>query len=175
MKIKDLTLMAVFTALCAVCAWISIPLVVPFTMQTFAVFLACLVLGGCRASISLAVYLLLGAIGIPVFASFNAGVGVLLGPTGGYIVGFVFLGLVYALCTKLIRNELVGQIVGLVAGLVVLYLFGTVWFVFGYTDGGEMSFAIALAKCVVPFILPDAAKMALALFVGRRLKKAIAK
>ena len=144
-------------------------------MQTFAVFLACLVLDGCRASISLAVYLLLGAIGIPVFASFNAGVGVLLGPTGGYIVGFVFLGLVYALCTKLIRNELVGQIVGLVAGLVVLYLFGTVWFVFGYTGGSEMSFAIALAKCVVPFILPDAAKMALALFVGRRLKKAIAK
>ena len=127
------------------------------------------------ATISYLIYLLLGAAGLPVFSGYQGGLGKLAGPTGGYLIGFIFMAL---LCGFIMEKSRVNAVItglGMVAGTLVAYLFGTVWFVFGYTGGGEMSFAIALAKCVVPFILPDAAKMALALFVGRRLKKAIAK
>lgn len=173
MKIKKLTMTAVFSALCAICAWINIPFIVPFTMQTFAVFLACLILGGCNASISLVVYILLGAVGLPVFSGFKAGLGVLLGATGGYIVGFPVLCLVYALIVRLMKSSSYSKPIGLTAGLAVLYLFGTVWFVLGYTGGGTMTFAAAAMKCVVPFIIPDLLKMLLALFVSKRVVKAI--
>ena len=80
---------AVFAVLIAICSWISIPTTVPFTLQTFAVFLAVGVLGGKRGSLSVLIYILLGAVGIPVFAGFSGGFGILLGQTGGYIVGFL--------------------------------------------------------------------------------------
>ena len=83
-----------FTAIIAVCAFISIPSSVPFTLQTFAIFLAVLVLGGKMGSLSVFIYLCLGAIGVPIFAGFNGGIGVLLGNTGGYILGFMFIALI---------------------------------------------------------------------------------
>ena len=81
---------ALTAAIIAVCAWITVPGPVPFTMQTFGVFLALRLLGGKRGSISVALYILLGAAGLPVFSGFKAGIGVLIGPTGGYILGFIF-------------------------------------------------------------------------------------
>jgi len=96
--IRDLTLIALFTALTAVCAWISVPVPAPFvqfTMQTFAVFAVLLVLGGKRGTYAVTAYLLLGAVGAPVFSNFRGGLGVLLGTTGGYILGFFFQALLY--------------------------------------------------------------------------------
>ena len=84
---------AVGAVLIAVCSWISIPAAVPFTLQTFAVFFVLSLLGGKLGTLSILVYILLGAAGIPVFAGFSAGLGVLLGSTGGYIAGFLILGL----------------------------------------------------------------------------------
>lgn len=170
MKIKDLTQIALFTALCAVCAWMTIPFGIPFTLQTFAVFLACLVLGGRKAAISTVVYLLLGAVGVPVFSGFRGGIGVLAGVTGGYLVGFPVLCLVYALLTRILKKTRAAKAVALVAGLLVLYLFGTVWYVLIYTGAQTVGFTAAAMKCVVPFILPDLVKMALAFLVGSRLK-----
>ena len=170
-RVKDLTRIAIFAALCAVCAWISIPLsapLVPFTLQTFAVFLACLVLGGGKAAVSLVVYLLLGLVGAPVFTGFRGGPSVLLGPTGGYIVGFPVMCLVYLLITHFWKGKL-AKPVALVVGLVVLYLFGTTWYVIGYVGSGTMTFLLALTKCVFPFIIPDLLKMALAFFIASRL------
>ena len=92
-KTIDMVYIAVFAVLIAICSWISIPTTVPFTLQTFAVFLAVGVLGGKRGSLSVLIYILLGAVGIPVFAGFSGGFGVLLGQTGGYIVGFLFSAL----------------------------------------------------------------------------------
>ena len=89
MKTRDLTLIAVFAAVIAVCAWISIPAAVPFTLQTLGIFLAVGLLGGRRGTISVGVYLLLGAVGAPVFSGFNGGIGYLLGATGGYLLGFL--------------------------------------------------------------------------------------
>ena len=82
-KAYDLVLIALFAALMALCAWVTVPYAVPFTMQTFGVFLALLLLGGKRGTICMAVYLLLGAVGLPVFSGFRGGVGALVGSTGG--------------------------------------------------------------------------------------------
>ena len=98
----DLAYIALFAVLMAVCAWITVPLpkpLVQFTMQTFAMFMALLVLGGRRGLYAMVVYLLLGAVGMPVFSGFRGGMGVLLDTTGGYIIGFVAAALVYWLVT----------------------------------------------------------------------------
>ena len=93
---RDLCFCAIGAALIAVCAWISIPADVPFTLQTFAIFAVCGLLGGRRGTVSVLVYLLLGAVGAPVFAGFRGGFASLLGTTGGYLVGFVLLTLIIA-------------------------------------------------------------------------------
>ena len=89
-KTYDLVYIAVFAVLMAVCSWISVPTAVPFTLQTFAVFMAVGVLGGRRGTMSVALYIILGAVGVPVFAGMTGGIGILTGTTGGYIVGFLF-------------------------------------------------------------------------------------
>ena len=92
-KTRDMAQTALFAVVIAVCAWISVPTAVPFTMQTFGVFLAMGVLGGKRGTLAVCVYLLLGLAGVPVFAGGTAGVGVLMGATGGYLLAWVFAGL----------------------------------------------------------------------------------
>jgi biotin transport system substrate-specific component len=107
----------------------------------------------------------MGAVGLPVFSGFNAGLGALLGPTGGYILGFILCALLYWLLEKKLNH-----IVLLVLGTAVCYAFGTVWFVNVYSAGGNpISITGALMSCVVPFILPDAAKLALAVAICHRI------
>ena len=99
--LRDLAFIGLFSVLIAVCSWITIPGPVPFTLQTFGIFCALGMLGGKRGTCSILVYILLGIIGIPVFSGFTGGVGQLLGMTGGYIVGFLLMGLLYWLVTRL--------------------------------------------------------------------------
>ena len=94
-KTTDLVYIAICAVMLAVCSWISIPTAVPFTMQTFGVFCVLLLLGGKRGTLAIVVFLLLGAIGLPVFAGFSGGMGSILGSTGGYLLGFIFIGLIY--------------------------------------------------------------------------------
>ena len=89
-KTYDMVYIAVFAVVMAICSWISIPATVPFTLQTFGVFLAVGVLGGKRGTLSILVYILLGAVGVPVFAGFSGGIGSLFGNAGGYIKPFSF-------------------------------------------------------------------------------------
>ncbi|MBQ9346440.1 MAG: biotin transporter BioY, partial [Oscillibacter sp.] len=151
----------------AVCAWVSVPVpkpLVPFTMQTFAVFTAVLCLGGRRGLYAVAAYLLLGAAGVPVFSGFRGGLDVLLGNTGGYILGFVFLDLTYWLLTRLLGEALWVKIAGCVLGLAVCYAFGTAWFLKVYASTtGPIGLTAALGWCVFPFLLPDGVKLVLAL------------
>jgi biotin transport system substrate-specific component len=166
----ELAYIAIGAALIAVCAWITIPFTVPFTMQLFAVFFVLTVLGGRNGTIAIAVYLLLGSIGIPVFSGFKGGFGVLIGMTGGYLVGMLLIGLVYWLMTKLLKPSVWTELIAFAIGLLLCYAFGTLWF---STLNGEKSFYASLAVCVVPFILPDVLKLALAYFVGRKLRPLI--
>ena len=105
-KVLDLVYIAIGAALIAICSWISIPTAVPFTLQTFAVFFVLLALGGERGTLATLVYVLLGAVGVPVFAGFSGGIGILLGSTGGYIIGFLFTGLIYILFTKFFKKNI---------------------------------------------------------------------
>ncbi len=169
----DLTYCAACAALMAVCSWISIEVgPVPFTLQTFAVFLTLLLLGGKRGTMSILVYILLGAIGVPVFAGFSGSLSALLGTTGGYIIGFLAAGLIYWLVTALLGEKLVVQAAAMVLGNLVCYAIGTVWFVEVYSaTNGAVGFAMVLSWCVVPYIVPDAVKLVLALALGKRLRK----
>ena len=130
----DLAYIALFAVVMAVCAWISIPMTVPFTLQTFAVFAALGTLGGRRGTYAVAVYLLLGAVGLPVFAGFQGGLGALLGTTGEYILGFLASALVYWLVTAHLGNSLPVTVVAMALGLAVCYAFGTAWFLVVYAD-----------------------------------------
>lgn len=169
-KTKSLVLIALFAALLAVCAWISIPTVVPFTMQTFGVFLALGLLGGKRGTAAICVYLALGAIGLPVFSSGNAGLGTLFGATGGYMAAWVAAGLIMCAFDRIPGRKPWMQALAMVLGLAACYALGTAWFMVVYTARtGPIGLGAALLSCVVPFILPDLAKIALALLVCRRL------
>lgn len=170
----DLAYVAVCAALMAVCSWISIPATVPFTLQTFAVFCSLGLLGGRRGTAAILVYLLLGALGVPVFAGFSGGIGILFGTTGGYLLGFILMGLVYWLGERLSMDNRNIRIISMILGLLLCYAFGTAWFMFVYArQTGAIALGTALAWCVVPFILPDLVKMALALLLSGRLRKAL--
>jgi biotin transport system substrate-specific component len=167
-KTIDIVYIAIFAALMAICSWISVPMEVPFTLQTFAVFLAVCLLGGRRGTISVLVYILLGAVGLPVFSGFSGGMGKLLGVTGGYIIGFLFSALVMWACEKILGKKLWAYAVSMVLGLIVCYAFGTAWFMVVYArNGNAMQLMSVLSMCVFPFIIPDLVKIALALFIGR--------
>ena len=171
-RVVDLAYMAVCAALIAVCAWITVPAAVPFTLQTFGVFCVLGLLGGRRGTIAVLVYILLGAVGLPVFSGFNGGIGALLGTTGGYILGFIFIGLIYWGAEKLFGSKLAVRIVAMVLGLLVCYAFGTAWFMIVYARrSGAIALGTALGWCVFPFIIPDLIKMALAVLVSDRLRK----
>ena len=171
-KAYDLVLIALFVALMAICAWITIPAAVPVTMQTFGVCLALLLLGGKRGAICMAVYLLLGAVGVPVFSGFRGGVSALVGSTGGYLVGFIVSALLMWALTGFARRNRWTLAVALAVSLLACYAFGTVWFVVVSVRAGKaMTFGTALSFCVLPYILPDAAKIWLAYFLSKRLKR----
>lgn len=105
-KVQSMAYIALFAVVMAVCSWISIPILeVPYTLQTFAVFLAVGVLGGKRGTLAVLVYILLGAVGVPVFAGFTGGLGYLLGNTGGYIIGFLFTALLMWLLEALLAGN----------------------------------------------------------------------
>ena len=169
-RTKDLCYMALMAVLIAVCSWISVQTVVPFTLQTFAVFCALELLGGARGTVAVAVYLLLGAAGVPVFAGFTGGLGILLGSTGGYLLGFLLTGLVYWLFERLGRSLWL-RVAALLLGLALCYAFGTLWFVEVYSRAnGPLSAMTALTWCVLPFLLPDGLKLVLALLLSARLR-----
>ncbi len=161
---------ALMTALIAICAWISIPTAVPFTLQTFAVFVAAGLLGAKRSMLAVIVYILLGAVGLPVFNGMQGGMGILLGKTGGYIVGFIFLALIEGWTSRRFKGNTVALFVSMLVGTAVCYTFGTFWFMRVYmASTGPVALATVLGWCVFPFIVPDIVKMLLALVVIRRV------
>lgn len=171
-KIVAMVQIALFAAIMAVCSWIQIPMTVPFTLQTFAIFCALGTLGGKSGTISVLVYIVLGAVGVPVFAGFSGGMGVLMGTTGGYIIGFLFTALLYWAITHFFGEKLPVMIIAMVLGLLVCYAFGTAWFMIVYANAnGVVGLITALGWCVFPFIIPDLVKIALAILIAKRIPK----
>ncbi len=173
-KTYDLVYISMFTVLIAICSWISIPAAVPFTLQTLGIFLTVGILGGKRGTISVLVYILLGAIGIPVFAGFSGGIGVLIGTTGGYLVGFLVTALVMWGIEYAFGSGKIVQIVSMFLGLLACYTVGTLWFIAVYTQQtGDVGIWAVLSWCVFPFVIPDILKIVLAIVLIRRIKGAI--
>jgi biotin transport system substrate-specific component len=161
-KLQNLVRCGCCAALMALCAWLAVPVGdISFTMQTFGVFLTLLILGGGKGTAACCVYLLLGTVGLPVFSGFQGGLGVLLGPTGGYLWGFLAL----CLCFWVLKKPL-GELVAMILGLMLCYVCGTVWF--SVTYGGSLW--TVLLKCVVPYLLPDAIKLFLAFTIRKRIR-----
>ena len=166
MQTVKLARCALFSALMCICAWLSIPMGnMTFTLQSFGLLLALLVLGGKGATLSVAVYLLLGAVGFPVFSGFRGGLGALLSATGGYLWGFLLACIVFWVFTAIFGEK--ANIPAGICALLCVYLCGTVWFAV-YAPGALLPI---LAQSVLPYILPDAIKFLLAYTLSGKLKK----
>ena len=175
-KTYDMAYIAVFTVLIAICSWISIPTAIPFTLQTFAVFLSVSVLGGKRGTMAVLLYVLLGAVGLPVFSGFTGGIGIIMNTTGGYIIGFILSALIMWLMESMFGKKLAIQALSMVLGLLACYATGTVWFMSVYMRStGPIGLATVLGWCVVPFIIPDIIKIALALTLSKTLRGPLSK
>lgn len=176
LKTLDLAYIGLFIALIVVCSWISIatPWGISFTLQTFAVFAAVGVLGLGRGTAAVIIYILLGLIGVPVFSNFNSGVAALMGSTGGYIIGFIFSALITGVILRAFGKKTWVMAIAMVLGLIACYAFGTAWFIIIYTRNVErIGLVTALGWCVIPYIIPDLCKIALAIFITKRVGRFI--
>lgn len=169
-SVRELTAVAVGAALIAVCSWISVPTTIPFTMQTFAVCLIAALYGARCGFWTVLCYICLGLIGLPVFAGFRSGFAVLLGPTGGYITGFLFTAWITGAGAERFGRRMPELFLFMAAGLLVCYAFGTAWFMIVYAGKtGPIRLGTALAWCVLPYLLPDGVKITLAGVLTARL------
>lgn len=170
-RTQEIVYCATFSSLMAACSWISIPTTVPFTMQTFAVFLTLMMLGGKLGSYAVVTYLLLGAVGVPVFAGMTGGLGVLFGMTGGYLLGFMAISFLYFLAVKNPMEKPVFDLTILVVGLFLCYMLGTIQFVMIYSQNvADIGVLSVLSMCVFPYIIPDLIKMGIAFALAKRLR-----
>ncbi|MGM9630779.1 biotin transporter BioY [Butyricicoccus sp.] len=171
-NVREMALIAVMAAVTCVLGPLSVPIgVVPISFTNLAVYLAIYVLGCKRGTVSYIVYLLIGLVGVPVFSGFTGGVGKLFGPTGGYLIGFIFMALICGWFIDKFECKLVPSFAGMVLGTIVCYIFGTVWL--AYQAG--MSFYAALAAGVLPFIVGDLAKMVVAAIIGPQVRRQLAR
>ena len=164
-----------FAALTAVTSQISIPIQpVPINLATLSVFIAGAVLGAKSGALSQAVYVLLGAVGLPVFAGFSGGAHVIVGPTGGYILGYIAAAWLVGILSEKLGRRVLPLVISMISGLALCYLMGTAWFVFVTKTGTWAS----LTLCVFPFLIGDIAKIAVATAVipqlGRIFQKTAA-
>ncbi len=170
LHIKDMLQASLFGAVIAVCAFISVPFAVPFTLQLFAVFCAAALLGTRRAVLSVLIYILLGAAGLPVFSGFRGGFGVLFGATGGFVIGFVFCAFIEGLLVSRLGHGIHTLIFSMIAGLSACYVFGAfqyAYVTFGHLGRSELRAAFGI--CVLPFVVPDLLKIFLAAVISSRL------
>ena len=173
MKTKDMTMIALMTALICVAGPLSISIgPIPLTLSNFAVYLAAAVLGAKLGPLAVALYLLIGAVGVPVFSGFTGGVGKLIGVTGGYLVGYVPGAFIGGLAVKPGQREPEKKWLlplCLVLGTAVIYVLGTAWFML---QSGN-SLAASLGMCVIPFLPGDAIKIVAATLLAWPVRKAI--
>lgn len=171
-SIQDICSIAIMTAITAVMAQISIPmpLGVPMTMQTFAVTLAGVILGSKRGGISMLVYLLLGAVGVPVFASLSGGFQCLIGPTGGFLISFPIMAYLIGIGVELKKKKGMGMFVlFLILGTVSNYVVGVLMFCVIM----NASVWTGITACVLPFIPTAIVKAVVASVLGLQIQKRV--
>lgn len=170
--VYQLTACALMAALMCVLGPMSIQIgPIPVSFTNLVIYLAVYLLGMKGATISYLVYLLLGAVGMPVFSGFAGGLGKLAGPTGGYLIGFIVMALISGFVMEKSHANAVITILGMIAATLVDYVFGTIWFVLQM----QCEVWYALTVCVFPFLLVDLAKILIATVLGKTIRVALAK
>jgi biotin transport system substrate-specific component len=157
----------IFAAVISICAWLSFGSGVVFTMQSFAVCLCLQLLGGKWGTVSILSYLLIGAVGLPVFSGFRGGPGALLGATGGFLFGFLAMGLIYWLVQHLCKNTWLALLLGFLG----LYACGILWY--GLLYAPQSSWGSVFLICVAPYLLPDGLKLAASVYLAKQIRKHI--
>ena len=170
-KTKKLVLIALTAAFMCVLSPISIPLGggVGIGLGIFVVILTSYILEVPMSIVSCGIYLLIGLLGLPVFAGFNGGVGAFVGPTGGFLVGYIFVALLAGIFAKIGKGKISVFILGAVLGLLICYLLGTLWYMYVM----KVNFVPAIFVCVVPYVIFDLVKIVIACIIGPVLKKNI--
>ncbi len=165
---RTISYIALGAAVIALSALITVPFAIPFTLQSFGVFAVLLLLGGKKGLLAVVGYVALGLVGLPVFSGFQGGVGVLFGPTGGFICGFVVAALIYWLCEAVLGGRPWAKITAVSLGMLACYALGSLQYCI-YV--GDIGFFAALSACVLPYILPDALKLFLAFKAAKLIPK----
>jgi biotin transport system substrate-specific component len=141
-------------------------------MQLFGVFCSLYLLGGKKGTLSILLYIFIGAVGLPVFSGFRGGIGSLFDATGGFITGFLFSGLAFLATSNILKNKKYAKEISLFSALIVCYLCGAGYFALFYSRGDFLkSFGSAVVTCILPFIIPDLLKLLLAITVCRKIEK----
>ncbi len=167
---KSLVIIALFAALISVSSYISIPLPfspVPITLQTLVILLCGLLLSVKFAVASVSLWVLMGAVGLPVFANGKAGIGIVFGPTGGYIIGFIFAAGIIALLRGSNANPIRFAIAAVVGNFLVIYPFGVI----GLMLIAKLPLGAAVANGVLPFIIGDIVKLVAAVSISMAMQK----
>lgn len=163
---------ALMTALMCILGPISIPIgAVPVSFTNFVIYIISYLLSTKFSVISCCIYLLIGTIGIPVFSGFSGGIAKLAGPTGGYLVGFIFMAAISGIFVKKFRDKMLLQILGMALGTLADYILGTVWFIIE----ARCNLFYALTVCVFPFLFADGMKIFAACKIGPIIRKALNK
>ncbi|NLG02863.1 MAG: biotin transporter BioY [Clostridia bacterium] len=169
-SLKMITIVALMAALLCVLGPLSVPIgVIPISFTNLAICLFVVLIGGKKASVSCVIYLLIGLVGLPVFSGFQGGAGKLFGPTGGYLIGFIFLALISGFFVDRFADKKWLHALGMFIGTIVLYIFGTAWLSFQ----SGMSFDQALTVGVIPFFPFDMIKILIAVMFGPIIKTRI--
>jgi len=171
LPVRDLCHIAIFTTIITLMAQISIPIPcgIPMTMQTFAVPFAGIILGAKKGALSALAYILLGAIGVPVFANFTGGIGIVFGITGGFILSFPIMALAAGIGED--KNNKIWLIAGLIIGAIINYLCGMLWFSLFINGNLKTAFMV----CILPFIPTAVIKIILAAVLGKQIKNVLVK
>jgi len=170
MKTRKLTLIGLFTAMLCILGPIAVILPfspVPVSLGSLGVLLACLILGPKNGLFCTGLYLLLGFVGLPVFTGFSGGVGKLFGPTGGYLLGYLFLASIGGFLAERWNKHSLMQALGLFGGMCFCYLFGSLWL----THQAGMSLNAALWAGVIPYVPFDICKIAAAVGLERTIHR----
>lgn len=169
MTTYQMTQIGLMTAVTCILGPLSIQLPggIPLSLTNLVIYLTVFLLGWKKGTISYVLYMLLGMIGLPVFSGFSGGVGKVAGPTGGYIIGFIFLALISGYFVEKFPGKRGIYVVGMILGCIVDYILGTAWFI----AQTHMAIGAALAACVFPFLIGDGLKIVLAAIVGPSIRK----
>lgn len=170
-RIQQLTTVGLMTAVICVLGPLAFGGPVPVSLGMLGIYLAASILGMKLGTLSVVIYILLGLAGVPVFTNFTAGAGKLLGPTGGYIIGYIFMALICGFFIDRWNGRLILNFLGMALGTAVCYLFGSIWLAFQMS----LTFSQALATGAIPYIPFDLMKLLLALVLGGQIRKRLKK